>query len=769
MSSKSNKQSSLRLQITLIVLSLIFLTIAAIVPSFWYAVSTYSKAQNERRIENTSQVLQNYLNEKEKLLITSARVLTADFGFKQAVATRDEATINDVLTNHGRRINADLMSLVDLDGQMITTNLEQSDNSDNFFERLALNPEDGSTSQFITLSSRIYQVIILPVNTPRTIAYAVIGFMLDKTALDELKRVTGLDISLYAGDDILVTSLTTNAAAYQQLSLSQEPQSWSITFPDYQFRNSPFPKSDGLQLLLSASQAQEKSEFTRLLITILSVVFIVAIITVMVSAYLAKSVTRPLYQLVLFAREIGSGVFKKSSSSDAQSQELLELQNAFEKMYDEIKQREDEIQYRADHDHLTGLPNRQLIIKQLNDWSSDKQMIVVIMSIMNFRELNDAMGPTIGDATLKIFSERLTGYLDKSSNPLGLGRISDNNFLFMQGVNDSQTIQTSVSGLINYLSAPYQIEQFTVELNLSAGVMEIPNDGDDAITILRRLMIVSKSAKQSTDKLAYYQDGDDDKYLRSINLVDELRDNLQRDEPKLFMVYQPKLNLTTNKFDKVEALIRWINDDDEFVNPEEFISLAENSGLIVPLTRWVVKTVLRQLSEMEQAGYKMDAAINVSAMDVLHEGFIEYLIAQTEENNLSNERVTLELTERDLAECEQTLLTRLNHLKSLGFVISVDDYGIGQSSLSKLKNLPIDELKIDKCFILNLNDSLDDQHIVRSTIALGHDLSLSVVAEGVENKESLDILRSLQCDVIQGYHISKPLKVEQLMEWFKRG
>jgi len=292
--------------------------------------------------------------------------------------------------------------------------------------------------------------------------------------------------------------------------------------------------------------------------------------------------------------------------------------------------------------------------------------------------------------------------------------------------------------------------------------------GTDAERLMRRTVMAVASAFKEQLAIRFYQDGEDEAYLYKLRLIDELKSALdkQGDSP-LFMNYQPKLNITTGKVDKLEALIRWINNEGKFVNPELFVGLAEKSGLIVTLTRWVILQVVKQVAIWNQAGYDFKVSINLSAQDIEHEQFVQYLLDTVKQFKVNTTQITLELTERDLAENEALVATRLSHLKSLGFEVSVDDYGIGQSSLAKLKTLPVDELKIDKCFILKLNECKEDQDIVSSTISLGHKLGLRVVAEGVENKESLALLSHFQCDYAQGYYLSRPLSAEKLIQWYE--
>jgi EAL domain-containing protein (putative c-di-GMP-specific phosphodiesterase class I) len=231
------------------------------------------------------------------------------------------------------------------------------------------------------------------------------------------------------------------------------------------------------------------------------------------------------------------------------------------------------------------------------------------------------------------------------------------------------------------------------------------------------------------------------------------------------MTYQPKITLKQDEPLTVESLIRWQRKDVGFVSPELFINVAEQSGLIVELTQWVFETVVKQVADWVNEGIQINAAVNVSSQDLLHKDFLGFVKNCCRHFNVDPKQITIEITERDIMHDEAHGIVSLIALKQAGFQIAIDDYGIGQSSLSKLKGLPIDKIKIDKTFIQQLDRSPKDQLIVKSTIELAHGLGCKVVAEGVENKASMTILEELGCDYAQGYYITKPILAEQLIQW----
>ena len=265
--------------------------------------------------------------------------------------------------------------------------------------------------------------------------------------------------------------------------------------------------------------------------------------------------------------------------------------------------------------------------------------------------------------------------------------------------------------------------------------------------------------------LYFYQEGQDKVHLKKIKILKHLKETLQNDDGQLQMYYQPKLNLRTGKIEKAEALIRWFHPDEGFIPPDMFIELAEQTGLIGLVTNWVISRVLDDMVKMKANGVTLQVSINLSAQDLSNEGLRNLIEHKLTDNRLNASEVCLEVTERDMMTDVGKSLELLNYYRDRGFQLSVDDYGVGYSALAKLAELPVHELKIDKCFILKLASQKDDQIIVRSTVSMAHELGLSVVAEGVEDLESQQWLADVGCDFIQGYYLARPMSLDAVIDW----
>ncbi|WP_167854753.1 putative bifunctional diguanylate cyclase/phosphodiesterase [Mangrovimicrobium sediminis] len=764
---------SLRAQITLLASGLILATVIALLAAYWVRTGDYTRQQIEHRMDSAQSVLEQYLLSREKLLVTAARVLTADFGFKQAVATLDTETINSVLLNHGERIDADLMVLTGLDGAILSASAGgHALAAPELAAAIGALPLRPQHSQLLRTEAGFYQVFALPVLAPRPIAYTVIGFRADRSALQELKRLTGMDITLLApGGDPLATTFEPGVDMRRALAEAGSGEAAGLLGgASYVYRDFTLETLGNVRVLLSASLAEARAGFNRLLASIALIGGGILALSLLFSQVILRGITRPLHHLVGLTRQVAQGDFNLQASTAPAAAEFRELNQAFLRMGGEIERRENEIIYQAEHDLLTGALGRNTLLARLDDALHAGQTLLLLgVNILRFRQLNDAVGPDNADRVLQSLAGRLTHCAETlagSDARCLVGRVGADHFLVAVPVPAAGSAGQWLHEVYAAINEPYVIGDLRLTLSLCLGYVEEAEAGVPARDLLRQVFIAAGAARNRPQRLRAYQRGEDEAYLRRLFLVERLKRALVRDDGALFLTYQPKLDLARGRIDRVEALVRWVDDEHGFISPDEFVPLAEQSGLIIKLTRWVVRSVLRQLALWNASGLHLGVAINVSAQDICHEQFIDSLLHELRESGVRHEQVTLEITERDLMDNEALAVEQLTALKAAGFRIAVDDYGVGYSSLSKLKQLPVDELKIDKSFILQLPESEQDQNIVSSTIELGHKLGLKVVAEGVETSAGLDLLRAMRCDSVQGYHLARPMSAEDLTQWY---
>ncbi|WP_405630708.1 EAL domain-containing protein [Pseudoalteromonas sp. Ld20] len=763
--------NSLKNRIIILCVGLVLLTTMVSLFSFWWSTSEFNEKKVTQDINVAENVYKQYLSAKQSLLLTAAKVLTSDFGFKQAVATRDADTISSVLYNHSQRINADLMLLLDLSGKLISSNTPQQNFSNDLVQLMSELLNNSEQSNFVVLNNELYQVILLPVKAPRTVAYSLVGFKIDESVVLELKNLTGLDVSFIAkGDDLVRSSLLERPVPFIPTEYFHKKTTSRIFGERLVYRNRdlslPSLNQHSVNVMLSADLTQSYSEFERLFFTLMFLAAITIVIGIFTSSLLAKNLTMPLSQLASLARQFARGNYSVDAMSKKQSSEISTLIDAFKNMGNDIQEREQQISFAAKHDTLTGFYNRSAMLEVLNEQlNKDREYTLVAIDIRGLRHINDKLGPRIGDDCLKAVAGRIAEFSDEFG---GLhARIGGDEFLTVFPSDGSQNFKNDIVGLMAQLQACYTIQKLKINLRFSTGVVQYPAQGLKADDLIRRVLIAVDNGENAHESIHYYQAGEDEEHLERLVMIDELKQAIADDDGQLFMTYQPKLNIASQKIDKVESLIRWQQKDGRWISPELFIDLAEQSGLIVELTEWVIKTVIKQVEQWQKNGIYMQAAINVSAQDIAYPGFHSNLVSTLKNYSVAPALITIELTERDMIENEEKGIQALENLKAIGVKISLDDYGVGQTSLGRLKMLPIDELKLDKCFILKLDESEKDQFIVESTITLGHQLGFSVVAEGVETAGSLELLKCMKCDHVQGYYLSRPLKADVFEQWLK--
>lgn len=764
------RRIKLRNKIFLLCTALVMLTTLVIQASSWWSSNQFNLRQLEAEVGKARAVLTQYLDAQASLLVTASKVLTADFGFVRAVATSDAATIESVLLNHAARIDADVMVLTDMSGHVL------SSTTDDMTAANELTPSEVKTlidnpnqSHIVTLGKSVYQVILSPVKAPHIIAYNIVGFEIDEQAAAHLKSLTGFDISFFQGDShLLSTSFRLSSFdAFRQLLNRQESNWLLFERPAYLTEEVTLKSASNMpvKVMLISSLAPLYQQYDRSLLHNFLLALLIALSATLLSIPFARSLTGPLHQLEEVAKAYAQGFYQKKVNIHG-GEEIQSLHQNFMDMGREIKTREDKIRYQASHDVLTGLPNFYTIEERLDEaLTRNRQLILINISIRNFRQINDRLGVDMADACLKSLAKLLNKL---PMDTVFSGRMEGAEFITVMRLSDDMSAIELVENYLHQLENALYVAELHIKLDLSAGVALYPENGQEARTLIRRTMISLDSALKQKQRVHCYEEGEDELHMQRLVMVEALRKViLAGGDNQLFMVYQPKINLDGRTFIKTEALIRWRRENQNMVSPEVFVNLAEEASLIVDLTRWVVDNVLQQLRDWHQQGQMIGVAVNVSAQDLAQSEFESIMLRCCDQYQVSPEYITIEITERDIMHDEASVVVALRSLKQKGFIIAIDDYGIGQSSLSKLKGLPVDEIKLDKSFIMQLDQSPKDQLIVRSTIELAHGLGYQVVAEGVENEASLALLKSFGCDQIQGYYLSKPLTAEAVADWQK--
>lgn len=437
----------------------------------------------------------------------------------------------------------------------------------------------------------------------------------------------------------------------------------------------------------------------------------------------------------------------------------------------ERKRAENQIQRLAYYDMLTGLPNRTLLRDRLGQMISKAERTqlkfgVVFLDLDRFKSVNDTLGHDAGDHLLRVIAGRLKECVRKSDTVARLG--GDEFVLLLDNIRNEADVAEIAHKILDMLTHPVTLDEREVFTTGSMGITLYPNDGFDSETLLKNADTAMYQAKEKgRNNFQFYASDMNAHALERLLLANDLRRALERGE--FFLEYQPQLRLDNGQMTGMEALLRWQHPDLGVIPPNRFIPMAEETGLILPIGRWVLETACRQNKLWQMQGYiPLRVAVNLSAKQFNGNCLLETIRRTLDETGLDPEYLELELTESILMENAGATRHTLRALKDMGVQLAIDDFGTGYSSLNYLKHFPIDRLKIDKSFVREIDVNADDAAIAEAIIALAHSLRVCVVAEGVEQRSQLNFLRERGCDEMQGYYFSVPLKPGVLERMLKK-
>ncbi len=431
----------------------------------------------------------------------------------------------------------------------------------------------------------------------------------------------------------------------------------------------------------------------------------------------------------------------------------------------ERKQHEAALEYQANHDSLTGLPNRSLLRDRIEQAIAKARrdgnlVAVVFVDLDHFKLINDSLGHHVGDRLLLEMASRLTACVRSNDSVARQG--GDEFVLVLTEQHNEDEILAVTSRLLDTISQPWVDSGQEYGLSCSIGISCYPRDGEDPDALLRcadAAMYQAKASGRST--YHFYTPELNQAISERLELENSLRHALERNEFRVY--YQPRIDIASGRIVGAEALIRWDCPGKGIVPPDSFISIAEETGLIIPIGQWILREACRQNSRWLRTGLPPIAvSVNLSPIQFRHTGLVQAVADALHEAALDPARLELEVTESFVMHDAERINVAMQSLKALGVDISVDDFGTGYSSLSYLKRFPVDRLKVDKSFVRDIDSDPDDAAIVRAIITLGHALGLRVVAEGVETRAHLDYLRQHGCDEVQGYYFSRPVPAAQM-------
>lgn len=760
-------------RLMLVLLTVVIVSQLATGAAFLRATQNDVIAKGAQRLEVGANVLQQLLDARGDQLRDNVAILADDFGFKSAVSTQDTETLYSVLANHGDRAKADMVLLSGLDGHILASSHHAQNGPMPFPQLFERARQEGAAVSVVIAEGQPYEFALLPVRAPNLIGWVGMGFLINEAVTEEINALTGLDISVVNyrdnGEISYLASSHPEQLARELMSgrggelLEGEYSLISQLTSDEEYLSYASPlfvnEANQTYALLQLSRNELLSGYRSLQWHLLGIIVLILLFTMMIAMWSARSMSKPLMTLAQAAQRIGRGERVTALQMGTERSETGLLASTLLAMQEGIAQREAILHHQSRHDLLTDLPNRISAQEDIGlSIQRGEPFTLLRLAINNFRDINDTFGYALGDHMLITLAKRLQ-HLDVSESTTY--RLDGDELLLL--VKQPRTDLAWRTRLFTSLHHPIDLDKSPITPSLSAGETNYPDHGDSPQLLLRRADIALDMARRHRHSHQRYLEGQDEHHLRQLSLIRDLQDAVGNGE--LWMAYQPKIDTRTGTVNQCEALMRWRHPSLGFVPPDEFIGLAERSGNIRMLSQWMLAHVCAQLHDWQQQGHHFSVAVNLSASDVIDRQLPVHLASLFERYQLVPGSLSIEVTESAVMQDVDAAMATLLELNRQGFRIAIDDYGTGYSSLAQLKRLPVDELKIDKSFVLAIDSQKDDLTIVRSTIEMGHSLGLRLVAEGVENRASAELLSKLGCDYLQGYWIAKPMPAEDLTDW----
>jgi diguanylate cyclase (GGDEF)-like protein len=736
------------------------------------------------RLQAGARVLQNLLDRRAQTLISGARLLAADYGFREAVSSNDTDTIVSVLANHGARIGATETALLASDFKLRASTADEPRSLLPLVQRLAAQAvESGQASALALRAGRPYQAVLVPVKAPVVVGWVLMAFPLDQQLASDLKSLSALDLTLISRPSrrepwsVNLTSLDAAHAA----SLASQP--WNDAVDDSAMtsvnalgeeigvrdtRLRLGHEGDGgasTRALVSLSVDEAVRLPHDLLIALIGVTFVGIVVFALGSVFTARRVTTPLRSLADAAERLGRGDYATPMTGLQRHDEIGELSQSFERMRHSIAANQAQIMKLAYWDTLTGLPNRaqfrDAVQRAIGQAPEGDAVVIVMLDLNRFKHVNDALGYHIGDLLLLAVGERLTRQVVRDGDLVA--RLSGDEFGVLLPSSDAALALSVAERIEEAFTAPFVLDEQPVDIGAAVGVACWPLHADGGDALLNRAEMAMYAAKNRGNGPQLYDPSIELASARTLTLMTELRHAVDGRELRLYL--QPKLALGTGQLIGAEALLRWQHPQLGMVPPSHFIPFAEQTGFIHTLTLWVFEEAARHWHVLNEEGLPLLISINLSTRDLLDPSLPQKFQALLAKGRVAASAFCLEITESAMMDEPQRALATLEQLSAMGFKLSIDDFGTGYSSLAYLKRMPVNELKIDQSFVRNMQTDVDDATIVRSTIDLAHNLGITVVAEGVENGQVWNMLRDLDCDHAQGFHMGRPMPVSELPTW----
>ncbi|MEM7096807.1 MAG: GGDEF domain-containing protein [Pseudomonadota bacterium] len=716
-----------------------------------------------------AKVVDQYLASRNQDLSAKVDVLAADYAIKEVLAFGEASSLRSALINHGNRVEASFAAFVWADGSKpVFSHIEHEAPFEETLMDLIDENEDAPQISALLVDHGVHQIIAAPVRAPTVIGFLVLGFEVGDSTLARIESLTALETALIrinnTNSSIIAPTPAHSAADAWLGEISEQNTTFTAHTSAGEFisLNTTFLPGD-IRVLIglrrSVDEAMQPYRDARDAIGLLALAILLVVAGL--ALWVAAGMARPLRRLTEVAEEMSDGNYRVAVSVRSKD-EVGTLANAFRSMQGGIAEREAKISHQAYHDSLTGLPNREQLVRRINDhiFQQAPLLHLACIRLTNVQTLMSSIGQKAGDELIIEAGRQIQKILPAVASLHHTG--TDEFFIFFAS-GSLEKVHTVLNEISHSLFGGVATSHHNVIVQAHCGSSVFPDHGKEPADVVRAARIAASDAEQRRVPHATYEPAREEQFDRQIRIINDLPRAIAGAEIQL--VYQPKITIETGAIYGAEVLVRWEHEELGFLPPDEFIPAAEQAGTITALTRYVIQRALVALKTWREEHPALTLGVNLSTRDLLDRGLPKFVQIQLDNSGLPADALTLEITETSIMENTDRALEVLHLLRDTGVRISIDDFGTGQSSLSQLHMLPVDELKIDKGFVMHLESDPASEILVDSTITLAHRFGLSVVAEGVEDEYSLRRLAELNCEVAQGYFFSKPVSQSTFTMW----
>ncbi|MDA8622189.1 EAL domain-containing protein [Psychrosphaera sp.] len=759
----------------LLFLFALIITVSSVLAVTLQQTYEHSTKQIDAQFDSSYSVLLYRLESEALGLDRGLDAASKNFSLKSLIlgGKKDPTSLRVALVNYQSRLNSDFIAVIDQNKQPVVSTLTLE-------EPMSIGPLNRSL-RFGLINGELFLVSIKAIKEveriPKPNAYIIAGLNVSSLFSSDIKSITNFELSIRYDNKIHASTidsvpnkeLTKAFSEFEPLSGHSKVKnsqsvafdnSSSISYQSYMGEINDIP----LNVFFTLPESKAHLNYDQLILQLSAAIAIIMVLISFLTFSFSKSIAKPLRVLANVANQIRKGEYPLIKHDKSLS-EVETLSLALAGMQGAIQKREKENHKLAYFNPLTGLPNRiyftSQIKKQIEQYEGHT-FAVLWMDVDRFKDINDTLGHEFGDEVIKSIAKRLE---DNAQRNMFLAYLDGDEFAAYIVIQNEQEAVVAANQIDHLFDTPFIVKDIALDVSISIGVSLYPDDTKVAEKLMQYADIALYESKEQHHSVSRYKDSNNKYSVVRLSLMTELKQAIE--DGQLTLNYQPKIDVSTGKVVSVESLVRWKHPEHGFIFPDEFIPLAEQTGNIRHLTHWAIEVALQEHVRLRELGFDIKMAVNISAVDVSDLELPPFVSNLLERYSVAPTSLILEVTESAIMSDPDKAMVALNMLKNMSIRLSIDDFGTGYSSMEQLKRAPVDELKIDKSFVLDLATNKDDLIIVKSITSLAHNLGMTIVAEGVEDNGSLSALKELKVETAQGYFISKPVESAILEEWLQ--